>query len=74
MTLSAANCRGLDLSGLLDKGTALLVAFARDPGPMSLCVRRGGAAYRRVEPTESLTMYRILIPVEMVERAGAGRS
>jgi len=47
----------------LDRDTVLFVGFSRDAGPATFCARSGRGAYERVAVSESLTMYRVLIPV-----------
>lgn len=64
VSFAATGCRHLDLSSLLDRNTALFIGFARHPGPVNLCTKTGGGDYERIEPSETLTMYRILIPLE----------
>jgi len=60
----AGSCRHLDMSGLVDTRTALFIGLARDQGPVTLCSRgNGDEEYRRVAPSEALTMYRVLIPL-----------
>lgn len=56
-------CRHLDFSDVLTEHTALLIGFAEDPGPVTLCTRTGGGKYRPVTPSRAWTMYRIVIPV-----------
>jgi hypothetical protein len=58
-------CRAWDLSDLLTEDVALFVGFAPSPGPVTLCTRtRSKGDYRRLEPSEAWTMYRIIIPLE----------
>lgn len=52
-------------------GTAILIGFADDPGPMRLFTRNGNRDFLVQEPDQehSWTMYRILIPVERIDAA-----
>ncbi|MCP4592213.1 MAG: hypothetical protein GY842_15885 [bacterium] len=65
LVFSRSRCRDLDLSDLLSGDTVLLIGFARGPGPVSFCARRSDPdrEYRRIEPDEAWTVYRIVIPV-----------
>lgn len=66
---SRQRCRSLDLSGLLTDDMVLLVGFARDPGPVSLCTRAGpDGDYKRLTPKEAWTVYRIIIPIDNLRR------
>lgn len=64
-TWSRDRLRRLDLRTRLRRDTAILVGFAKDPGPMRLFRRTGERSYRPLEPDEghSTTLYRIRIPV-----------
>jgi hypothetical protein len=62
ITLDLEGCRQLDISHFLDRDHAMFVAFSRTPGPASLCTKSGGP-YTRLVPTESLTLYRAMIPI-----------
>lgn len=56
----------LDLSDQLTKDVMLFIGFSDEPGPGRLCYRATGSsrAFRAIQPATSLTMYRVLIPVE----------
>lgn len=58
--------RQLDLRKHMRQGTALLIGFADDPGPVRLATRRGERPFQVVEPQrrQSWTMYRFRIPVD----------
>jgi len=58
--------RQLDLRKHMRQGTALLIGFADDPGPVRLATRRGERPFRVVEPQrrQSWTMYRFRVPVD----------
>ncbi len=62
-SFSVGSCRRLDWSTQLNSETAMLVGFSRSSGPMGLCIRKGRGAYERVLPDRSLTMIRMLIPL-----------
>ena len=62
---TAGSARHLDMSDHLDTETALFIGFARSEGPVTLCTRvSGDDDYRRISPSNSLTMYRIRIPLQ----------
>ncbi len=61
-TWTMGHARQLDISHLLDTGTAVFVGMAADDGPVNLCTGRDGD-YQRVNPERSSTMYRVLIPL-----------
>ncbi len=61
-TLMTDGLRQLDISHFLDKGNALLIGFAREPGPIHLCTG-DGEEYDATVPSETLTIYRIQIPL-----------
>lgn len=64
IVFSRERCRTLDLSDILTNGVVLLVGFAEDAGPVSLCTRSNPKRdYKRVVPNEAWTAYRVLIPV-----------
>jgi len=67
--VSAERCRHLDISSSIDTDTALFVGFSRDPGPARVCTRTGDSRYEPVHVLESVTMYRILIPLERSPRS-----
>jgi len=64
-TWSRDRLRWLDLRNQMTPDTALLIGFARNPGPTRLFRRSGDRRYRMIEPEKeySWTMYRIRIPV-----------
>ena len=63
LAFEAERCRFLDMSDRLRKDTVVLIGFARDAGPVKLCVRRGSRDYRPVTPSQAWTMYRVVIPL-----------
>jgi len=64
-TWSHDRLRWMDLRRHLAPHTALLIGFAKDPGPVRLFRRYGQRRFRPVKPEDdhSWTMYRIRIPV-----------
>lgn len=64
LELLADGSRFLDLSDQLTTKTVILIGFANDPGPVTLCTRKGTGRYRPVTPAKAWTMYRIVIPVK----------
>jgi hypothetical protein len=64
LDLLADGSRFLDLSDQLTTKTVILIGFANDPGPVTLCTRKGAGRYRPVTPAKAWTMYRIVIPVK----------
>lgn len=50
-------------------GSAVLIGFADDPGPMRLFSRSGDRDFRMIEPeaANSWSMYRVRIPIERVD-------
>jgi len=71
-TWSRDRLRQFDLRLQMRPDCAILIGFADDPGPARL-FRRSGAGFRPIEPDsrKSRTMYRIRIPVTVVERTSA---
>ena len=67
-TWSRDRLRWFDLRGQFTRDTAVLIGFARDPGPTRLFRRTGERRYRMIEPEPeySWTMYRIRIPVTVL--------
>lgn len=67
MLFSRDHLRELDLHGVLRPDAAVLIGFARDPGPIRLASRPGGSEreFHVITPDrdQSWTMYRIVIPV-----------
>ena len=68
-TLSRDQLRQLDLREQLRPGSAMLIGFTDDPGPIRLFQREGNREYAALkpEPEKSWTMYRIRIPVTVVK-------
>ncbi len=60
------NCRWLDRSMAITPDQFLFVAFANDPGPVELLSREGDDLYEplRAEAENSVTVYRVTIPVQ----------
>jgi hypothetical protein len=56
--------RHVDCSTELEPGTALLVGFADDQGPVMLCTRTGNRGYDPLIADQARTMYRFRIPFE----------
>jgi hypothetical protein len=69
-TWSRDRLRQLDLRLQMRPDCAILVGFAEDPGPIRLFRRAGDGAYKPIEPEaeNSTTMYRVRIPVTVVQR------
>ncbi|MCG3129987.1 MAG: hypothetical protein FLDDKLPJ_00734 [Phycisphaerae bacterium] len=65
---SRQHVRHLELRQALRSDTAILIGFARDPGPIRVASRSAGSErdFRVIEPREgaSWTMYRVRIPVQ----------
>lgn len=61
--LLQTNCRRLDRSDDLGRSTLLLVGFAPQAGPVTVYARRGDAEYNELRPGQTMTVYRISIPV-----------
>ncbi len=63
--------RGASETHNAELGTAILIGFADDPGPMRLFTRSGDDDFHVQEPDvlNSWTMYRIRIPIERVDTA-----
>lgn len=63
--------RGESETHAAEEGTAILIGFAADPGPMRLFTRSNGRDFLVQQPNEqnSWTMYRIRIPVDRVDLA-----
>jgi len=59
----ARHCRQLDLSDRLTTDYVLLIGFAEDQGPVMLCTRKGGRAFKPLAADRAYTLYRFLIPV-----------
>lgn len=56
----------LEMSTQVQPGVALFVGFSEDPGPLRLCKRKPGSgpdAWKPIQPSESVVMYRVLVPV-----------
>ncbi|UCE60606.1 MAG: hypothetical protein JSU63_02425 [Phycisphaerales bacterium] len=64
---------GTDEDGNPEPGSAVLIGFAKDPGPMRLFRREGNRSYTMLKPDadRSWSMYRIRIPTG-VGQAGLG--
>jgi hypothetical protein len=61
---SRRHCRQLDRSTELTADVIMLVGFAEDQGPVTLCARSSGRSeYRPLLPDRAYTMYRFVIPV-----------
>jgi hypothetical protein len=60
---SRRNCGHLDRSTELTTDHFLLIGFAEEQGPVTLCTRSGGGRFRPLLPDEAHTMYRFWIPV-----------
>lgn len=71
-TWSRDRLRWLDLRRDFSPDTAVLIGFAKDPGPVRLFRRHGTQRYHPVEPESeySWTMYRVRLPVKSA--AGPG--
>ncbi len=69
-TWSRDRGRQLDLRERLPVGSAVLIGFAEDPGPVRLFRRAGDAPYHMLtpDPDHSWTMYRIHISVRLLDR------
>ncbi len=61
--ISRRHCRQLDVSDMITKERFMLIGFADDQGPVTLCTRTGSAAYKPLLPDQPHTMYRFVIPV-----------
>ena len=59
---SRRHCRQLDCSSRLTSDMVMLIGFAEDQGPVTLCTRRRGE-YRPLAAEQALTMYRFVIPI-----------
>jgi hypothetical protein len=57
------HCRQLDRSDNLTTDQIMLVGFAKDQGPVTLCTRTGDRAYKPLFAERAYTMYRFSIPV-----------
>lgn len=56
----------LEMSAEVQPGMALFVGFSENPGPLRLCKRKPGggpAAWKAIQPSQSVVMYRELVPV-----------
>ncbi|MFQ5490540.1 MAG: hypothetical protein ACE5GE_07445 [Phycisphaerae bacterium] len=59
----ALHCRQLDRSDDLTTDSVMLIGFAEDQGPVTLCTRTGKGAYKPRLADQAYTMYRFVIPV-----------
>jgi hypothetical protein len=56
-------CRQLDRCDELTTGRLMLIGFAEDQGPVTLCTRTGNRPFEPLRPEQAYTMYRFSIPV-----------
>lgn len=71
-TWSRSRLRQLDLRKHLRRDTAVLIGFADDPGPVRLFRSSKGSTFSPLEPepAHSWTMYRIRLPVTVLDTPG----
>lgn len=65
--LQRSQGRDLEMSSRLQPGTALIVGFSEDPGPMRLCRRKPDSdadAWKPITPSRSAVMYRFTAPIQ----------
>lgn len=74
-TWSRDRLRQLDLRERLQRDCVYLIGFARDPGPVRLFRRQGERPFAALEPEKesSWTMYRIRIPVTLIDPSNASK-
>jgi hypothetical protein len=56
-------CRQLDRCDELTTDRMMLIGFAEDQGPVTLCTRTGSGSFRPLRAEQAYTMYRFSIPV-----------